>query len=107
MTHPPSTRMFLRMLARGVLVRRGRALTALVAVVVAASVATATLNLYTDVQAKLHREFRSYGANIIVTAKEGASLPPDSLARVDTALSTHGIAAPFAFAVARTAAGAP
>jgi putative ABC transport system permease protein len=99
--------MFLRMLVRGVQVRRGRTLTALVAVIVAASVATATLNLYTDVQAKLHREFRSYGANIIITARDGASLPPDSLARVDTALSTHGIAAPFGFAVARTAAGAP
>jgi putative ABC transport system permease protein len=107
MTRPRSTKMFLRMLARGVLVRRGRALTALVAVVVAASVATATLTLYTDVQAKLHREFRSYGANIIVTAKEGASLPADALARVDAALGPRGIAAPFAFAVAHTAAGAP
>ena len=99
--------MFLRLLSRPVLVRRGRALTALVAVVVAASVATATLNLYTDVQAKLHREFRSYGANIVVTAKDGSSLPPEALARVDAALGPHGIAAPFAFAVARTAAGAP
>jgi len=100
-------RMFLRMLSRPLLVRRGRALTALVAVVVAASVATATLNLYTDVQAKLHREFRSYGANIVITAKDGSSLPADALARVDAALGTRGIAAPFAFAVAHTASGAP
>jgi putative ABC transport system permease protein len=99
--------MFLRILSRPLLVRRGRALTALVAVVVAASVATATLNLYTDVQAKLHREFRSYGANIVVTAKDGSSLPSDSLARVDAALGPRGIAAPFAFAVARTTAGQP
>ena len=99
--------MFLRMLARALLVRRGRALTALVAVVVAASVATATLNLYTDVQAKLHREFRSYGANIVITPKDGNSLPSDALAQVDAALGTRGIAAPFAFAVAHTASGAP
>jgi len=99
--------MFLRILSRPLLVRRGRALTALVAVVVAASVATATLNLYTDMQAKLHREFRSYGANIVVTAKDGSSLPSDALARIDTALRGRGLAAPFAFAVARTAAGAP
>jgi len=99
--------MFLRILSRPVLVRRGRTLTALVAVVVAASVATATLNLYTDVQAKLRREFRSYGANIVVTAKDGSSLPSDSLARVDASLGTRGVAAPFAFVVARTALGAP
>ncbi|HYA94824.1 MAG TPA: FtsX-like permease family protein [Terriglobales bacterium] len=99
--------MFLRMLSRPLLVRRGRALTALIAVIVAASVATATLNLYSDVQAKLHREFRSYGANIVVTAKDGSSLPADSLARVDAALSARGVAAPFAFVVARTAFGMP
>ncbi len=99
--------MFLRLLSRPLLVRRGRALTALVAVVVAASVATATLNLYTDVQAKLHREFRSYGANIVITGKDGSSLSSDALSRVDVALGARGIAAPFAFAVARTVAGAP
>ena len=37
------------------LLRRGRALSALFAVVVAASVATAMMNLYVDVQAKLRR----------------------------------------------------
>ena len=99
--------MFLRMLSRPLLVRRGRTLTALVAVVVAASVATATLNLYTDVQAKLRRQFRSYGANIVITARDGGPLPADALARVDAALGNRGVAAPFAFAVARTAAGAP
>jgi len=59
------------------------------------------------VQAKLHREFRSYGANIVITAKEGGSLPTDALTRVDAALGGRGMAAPFAFAVARTASGAP
>jgi putative ABC transport system permease protein len=99
--------MFLRMISRPILVRRGRALTALLAVVVAASVATATLNIYTDAQAKLHREFRSYGANIVITGKDGTTLPADTLSRVDTAVGTRGTAAPFAFAVARTALGAP
>ena len=41
--------------------------------VVAAAVATAMLNLYVDVQAKLRREFRKYGANIVVVAKDGQS----------------------------------
>ncbi|HYY68761.1 MAG TPA: FtsX-like permease family protein [Terriglobales bacterium] len=100
-------RMVFRMLSRPLLVRRGRALSALLAVVVAASVATATLNLYSDAQAKLHHEFRSYGANIVITGKDNGALPADALSRVDRALGTRGLAAPFAFAVARTSAGAP
>jgi putative ABC transport system permease protein len=58
-----TTRMFLRSL----LVRRSRAITALLAVTVAATVATALLNLYTDTQSKLTREFRAYGANATVS----------------------------------------
>jgi putative ABC transport system permease protein len=97
--------MFLRMLVRAAVLRRGRAASALFAMVVAAAVATAMLNLYVDVQAKLRREFRNYGANIIVTGKDGASLPAESLARVDSILAGRGIAAPFGLVVARTSDG--
>ena len=76
----PHTSMFLRMLVRAAVLRRGRAVSALFAMVVAAAVATAMLNLYVDVQAKLQREFRNYGANIVVvgrdgSGRDGASLP--------------------------------
>lgn len=105
--HAPHTSMFLRMLVRAAVLRRGRAVSALFAMVVAAAVATAMLNLYVDVQAKLRREFRNYGANIIVVGKDGASLPQDALARIDSVLAGRGIAAPFGLVVARTADGQP
>ncbi len=102
----PHTSMFLRMLVRAAVLRRGRAAAALLAMVVAAAVATAMLNLYVDVQAKLRREFRKYGANVVVVARDGQSLPADALATVETALgSGGGIAVPFAYAVARTSEG--
>ncbi len=103
----PHTSMFLRMLVRAAVLRRGRAASALFAMVVAAAVATAMLNLYVDVQAKLRREFRNYGANIIVVGRDGASLPSDALARVDSVLAGRGIAAPFGLVVARTGDGQP
>ena len=111
-TTPPTRRsgkhgMFLRMLLRASLVRRGRALSALLAVVVAAAVATAMLNLYVDVQAKLRTEFRKYGANIVVVAKHGQPLPADALPRVQTALAGRGIAVPFAYVVGSTNDGSP
>ena len=105
--HAPHTSMLLRMLVRAAILRRGRALSALFAMVVAAAVATAMLNLYVDVQAKLRREFRNYGANIILVGRDGASLPAGSLAQVDSALAGRGVSAPFAMVVARTADGQP
>ena len=99
--------MFLRMLVRAAVLRRGRALSALFAMVVAAAVATAMLNLYVDVQAKLRREFRNYGANIILVAKDGGSLPADALSQVDSTLAGRGIAAAFGLVVARTSDGQP
>ena len=105
--HAPHPSMFLRMLVRAAVLRRRRAASALFAMVVAAAVATAMLNLYVDVQSKLRREFRNYGANIVVVAKAGVSLPPDALARVDSVLAGRGIAAPFGLVVARVADGQP
>ena len=103
----PHTSMFLRMLVRAAILRRGRALSALFAMVVAAAVATAMLNLYVDVQAKLRREFRNYGANVILVGKQGASLPPDTVSQVESTLSGRAIVASFAFVVARTTDGQP
>jgi putative ABC transport system permease protein len=103
----PHSSMLLRMLVRAAILRRGRAASALFAMVVAAAVATAMLNLYVDVQAKLRREFRNYGANIIVVGKDRASLPAEALAQVDSVLAGRGIAAPFGLVVASTTDGQP
>jgi putative ABC transport system permease protein len=103
----PHASMFLRMLVRAAVLRRGRAASALFAMIVAAAVATAMLNLYVDVQAKLRREFRNYGANIILVGKDGASLPAEALSHVESVLAGRGEAAPFALAVARTSDGQP
>jgi len=97
--------MFLRMLWRAAALRRGRAASALLAMVVAAAVATAMMNLYVDVQAKLRKEFRSYGANVVVVGKDGTSLPADILNKIEAALGGRGLAVPFAYVVARTAHG--
>jgi putative ABC transport system permease protein len=101
----PHTSMFVRMLLRAAVLRRGRAAAALFAMVVAAAVATAMLNLYVDVQAKLRREFRNYGANIILVEKDGASLPADALPQAEGVVAGRGVVAPFALIVARTGDG--
>ena len=97
--------MFLRMLVRAAILRRGRALSALIAITVSAAVSTALLTLQLDTQAKMQREFRNYGANIVISGREGASLPADAPSRVDAVLSGRGLSAPFGFVIARTSSG--
>jgi putative ABC transport system permease protein len=97
--------MFERMLFRAAVLRRRRAAAALLAMVVAAAVATAMMNLYVDAQAKLRTEFRNYGANVVIVARDDESLPTDALARVESTLGGNTLAVPFSYAVARTKDG--
>src|SRR5208282_4058783 len=97
----PSVSMFARMLLRAAVLRRRRAASALLAMIVAAAVATAMMNLYVDVQAKLRTEFRNYGANVVIVAKEGQSLPTDTLAKVESVVGAKTLVVPFSYAVAR------
>jgi len=95
------------MLRRSLVHRRARSVSALVAMTVSAGVATALLTLYADLDAKLHKEFRSFGANIVIMGPANASLPPDALARVQQAAGADSLAAEFAYAVATTDTGTP
>jgi putative ABC transport system permease protein len=97
--------MFARMLLRAAVLRRRRAASALLAMIVAAAVATAMMNLYVDVQAKLRTEFRSYGANVIIVGKDGQALPSDALPKIESVLGNKTLAVPFSYAVARTKDG--
>ena len=99
---PQKRSMFLRMLTRAAMLRKRSALAALIAIVVAASAATAMLNLFSDVQSKLQREFRNFGANIVVNAPEGTALSQQDLDGISAAVDGHGLAVPFAYAVTRT-----
>src|SRR5208337_3899651 len=101
----PHTSMFARMLLRAAVLRRRRAASALLAMMVAAAVATAMMNLYVDVQAKLRTEFRNYGANVVIIAKDGQSLPADALTKIESVQGAKTLAVPFSYAVARTGDG--
>ena len=98
---------FTRMLRRSLTHRRARSLSALVALTVSAAVATALLTLYASLDAKLHHEFRSFGANIIITAPNLGPLGIDPDARARAAAGPGARIASFAYAVATTDRGTP
>lgn len=95
------------MLRRSLVHRRARSLSALVAMTVSAAVTTALLTLYADLNAKLHKEFRSFGANVVVTAAASKTLPRDAFVRVQQAAGVDALAAEFGYAVATTDRGTP
>lgn len=87
---------FPRMVWRAILERRERVGLALAALTVAATLATALLGLYSDLEHKLRGEFRGYGANLVVAPSgEGRTLP---LAVLEEA-EKLGKAAPFLYSV--------
>ena len=96
-----------KLLLRSLTFNRGRTAAELAALLVSAAAATALLTLYLWIDAKLHREFRAFGANIIVTAQSAAQpLPADALTRVRHTLPNGALAVPYAYAVAQTSSGA-
>jgi len=97
--------MFVRMMLRSAVRDRSRSLLAMFAVVVAAAVATALLNLYADLDRKLHKEFRGYGANIVITTPE--PLPEGILEKAAAHAPVGTVAAPFAYVIARTSTDTP
>ncbi len=91
--------LLLRLLFKAAWVRKDRALTALISVAVVATIATAALTVYYDLENKLSREFRSFGANVVVTARSGA-LRPDEISAINSSLRSRGAVVPVAYAIA-------
>jgi putative ABC transport system permease protein len=96
--------LLLRLLLKAAWVRKDRALTALISVAVAATIATAALTVYYDLESKLSREFRGFGANVVVTRQQG-SLSDSDLATLKTVLGGKGEIVPVAYAVATASDG--
>ncbi len=65
--------LFWRLWFRSLVVRRPQAALAVISLLVGAALASMLLNLYGDVHRKMTQEFRSYGANVILSGKSAAS----------------------------------
>src|SRR5712675_1360984 len=97
------SQLLLRLLFKAAWVRKDRAFTALVSVAVVATIATAALTIYSDLEGKLSREFRGFGANVIVTRTSGA-LAASELADIRKIVGNTGEIVPIAYAIATEAA---
>lgn len=91
---------FLRMIFYSLLRRRMRMLIALIAVAVGATIISGMVTVYREVPQQLGREFRAYGANLlIIPADESATFDAKKISDVREILSGQEIigAAPFLY----------
>jgi putative ABC transport system permease protein len=88
--------MFWRFVLAAVKYRRRRLLLAFAGLAVAATLATTLFSIYWDIERKMRREFRGYGANIVVSNPH--SVP---LKAVEEAERLGAVAAPFIYTIAR------
>lgn len=93
----------LTLLHRGLFHRQSRALYAWIALTVSAAISTALLALYTGLDAKLHHEFRSFGANVLVTLSSQEKL----VVPTETGAGPGAQVVPFAYAIGSTATHQP
>ena len=103
--------MFWRVLRQLIRASRGRLAVALVALVSGAAVCSALLNLHLDAERKLTREFRSLGANVLVsppraTPNEPPLMDQSVMERIEAARTAQVMAAaPYLYIVARSPVG--
>jgi hypothetical protein len=88
--------MFWRFVLAAVKYRRRRLLLAFAGLAVAATLATTLFSIYWDIERKMRREFRGYGANIVVS--ESHSVPLKAVAEAER---LGAVAAPFIYTIAR------
>jgi putative ABC transport system permease protein len=97
-------RLLLRLMLKAVWVRRDRALTALLSITVVATMATVALTVYSDLEGKFSREFRSFGANVVITAPAGVST--SDLSKIKAAAGNKAAVVPVGYAIVQGPTGA-
>src|SRR5690349_24997385 len=91
--------MFWRFVLGAVKFRRRRLFLAFSGLAVAATLATALLSVYSDIDRKMRHEFRGYGANLTVApAPESQTVPLTAVAEAER---LGAVAAPFLYTVGR------
>jgi putative ABC transport system permease protein len=88
-----------RLLFKAAWVRKDRALTALISVAVVATIATAALTVYSNLEGTLGREFRSFGANVVVKPRS-APFTADQLRRLQEQAKVGTRSVPMAYVIA-------
>ena len=95
-------KMYFRMITASLMRRRSRMLVALLAIAIGATILSGLVTIYYDVPRQMGAQFRNYGANMILTAADGAFSREDMEAGLATVASEDLVGAtPFRYETVR------
>ena len=80
--HGSRRRMYVRMVAGSLIRRASRLIIAVLAIAIGATILSGLVTIYYDIPEQLGREFRSYGANLIVLPRGEAKITRETLGRL-------------------------
>ena len=89
--HGSRRRMYLRMVTSSLVRRASRLIIAVLAIAIGATILSGLVTIYYDIPRQLGREFRSYGANLIILPKGDARITREELLRVRDVLGPDRI----------------
>ncbi len=84
-------KMFLKMIANSLLRRRSRILIAILAIAVGATILFGLLTIYYDIPRQLGKEFRSYGANLVVLPNGDEPMNAEDLEQIKIEIGKKNI----------------
>ncbi len=80
-------KMYFRMIISSLIRRRSRLIIAVLAIAIGATILSGLVTIYYDIPRQLGREFRSYGANLILLPKEGEKIDKASFSEAKSIIS--------------------
>lgn len=103
----PKLSIYLKLISASVRRRKARAGVALLSMVISSAVLSGLVNVYYDIGQKMSREFRAYGANLVLAPRREAGsrlVPEDEVRRAAESLAGKGLVgyAPYLYGVVGT-----
>ncbi|MBR0203930.1 MAG: ABC transporter permease, partial [Synergistaceae bacterium] len=81
--------MYLRMVSGSLIRRASRLITAVLAIAIGATILSGLVTIYYDIPEQLGREFRSYGANLIILPRGDSKITRETLAKLKNLIGTN------------------
>ena len=89
--HGSRRRMYFRMVAGSLIRRASRLIIAVLAIAIGATILSGLVTIYYDIPEQLGREFRSYGANLIVLPNGEAKITRETLGSLRELVGTDRV----------------
>ena len=89
--HGSRWKMYLRMLSGSLIRRASRLIIAVLAIAIGATILSGLVTIYYDIPEQLGREFRSYGANLIVLPQGEAKITRETLGKLRSLIGENKI----------------